>query len=41
MMKNFYSADKDFKLKIYLKNIKFVIENNIVCLSCRWKIAKY
>ena len=27
------SADKDFKLKIYLKNIKFVIENNIVCLS--------
>ena len=38
-LKNLYdedfpiSADKDFKLKIYLKNIKFVIENYIVCLS--------
>ena len=38
-LKNLYderfpiSADKDFKLKIYLKNIKFVIKNNVVCLS--------
>lgn len=27
------SADKDFKLKIYSKNIKFIIKNYIVCLS--------
>ena len=38
-LKNLYderfpiSADKDFKLKIYLKNIKFVIKNYVVCLS--------
>ena len=27
------SADKDFKLKIYLKNVKFIIKNYVVCLS--------
>ena len=27
------SADKDFKLKIYLKKVKFIIKNYVVCLS--------
>ena len=27
------SADKDFKLKIYMKKVKFIIKNYIVCLS--------
>jgi glycosyltransferase involved in cell wall biosynthesis len=27
------SADKDFKLKIYLKNVNYVITNHVVCLS--------
>jgi glycosyltransferase involved in cell wall biosynthesis len=27
------SADKDFKLKIYLKKVKYIIKNYIVCLS--------
>ena len=27
------SADKDFKLKIYLKNVNFIMKNYIVCLS--------
>ncbi len=27
------SADKDFKLKIYLKKVKYIIKNYVVCLS--------
>ena len=27
------SADKDFKLRIYLKNVNYVIKNYVVCLS--------
>ena len=27
------SADKDFKLKIYIKKVKFIIKNYVVCLS--------
>ena len=27
------SADKDFKLKIYLNKVKFIITNYVVCLS--------
>ena len=27
------SADKDFKLKIYLKNVKYIIKDYVVCLS--------
>ena len=38
-LKNMYdkkfpiSADKDFKIKLYLKNVRFIIKNYVVCLS--------